>query len=142
MQTYQRTISMDIFLTISAMHLDWITSIYLISPLKAIFGKYLQIFSTTFVNLLGKLPSFENCNSLYKLELWGNRISSSITQNIAKCQNILYIELIQNELIGVSTLSPPCFCTKHQLGVWTIITLLFSCFNMYQKFPGINQQQN
>ena len=104
---------MDIFLVISAMHLDWSTSIYFISPLKEIFGKYLQIFSATIVNLLGKLPSFENCNSLYKLELWGNRISSSITQNIAKCQNLLYIELSQNELIGVSTLSPPCLCKKH-----------------------------
>ena len=142
MQTYQGTISMDIFLMISAMHLDWSTSIYLIISLKEIFGKYLQIFSMTFVNLLGNLPSFENCNSLYKFELWGNRISSSIPQNIDKCQNLLYFELSQHEMIGVRTLSHPCLCTEHQLGVWTIITLIFSCLNVYQKFPGINQQQN
>ena len=104
---------MEIFLTISVMHLDWSTSIYIIIPLKEIFGKYLQIFSMTFVNLLGKIPSFENCNSLYKLELWGNRISSSIPQNIDKCQNLLYFELSQNEMIGVRTLSRPCLCTEH-----------------------------
>jgi Leucine-rich repeat (LRR) protein len=59
-----------------------------------------NIFSS-FSNLSGKLPSFEHCNSVYNIELQGNRISGSIPKTLSKCQKLLYIELSQNELTGV-----------------------------------------
>eukprot|EP01018_Ginkgo_biloba_P002069 Gb_24543 [translate_table: standard] len=61
----------------------------------------LQIFSATFSNISGKIPSFKNCNFLYKLELQGNALSGSIPEDVGHCQKLLNFQLNRNELSGV-----------------------------------------
>ncbi|KAH9301060.1 hypothetical protein KI387_012643, partial [Taxus chinensis] len=60
----------------------------------------LQIFSAAFSNISGRLPSFKDCNFLYKMELQGNALSGSIPQDITHCQKLLKFQVSRNRLTG------------------------------------------
>lgn len=61
----------------------------------------LQIFSASFAKLVGKIPDFIGCRSLYRIELEGNNLSDSIPWDIDHCEKLICLNLRLNSLTGI-----------------------------------------
>ncbi|KAM7499520.1 hypothetical protein LguiA_023934 [Lonicera macranthoides] len=61
----------------------------------------LQIFSASFAKLVGKIPDFLGCRSLYRIELEGNNLSDSIPWDIDHCEKLICLNLRLNSLTGI-----------------------------------------
>lgn len=61
----------------------------------------LQVLSASFSNILGKIPDFKGCRSLYKIELEGNNLTGSIPWTIGHCEKLIYFNLRNNSLTGI-----------------------------------------
>jgi hypothetical protein len=46
----------------------------------------MQVFSASSAKLIGKIPDFVGCRSLYKIELQGNSLNGSIPWDISHCE--------------------------------------------------------
>lgn len=61
----------------------------------------LQIFSAFSCKLVGEIPDFIGCRSLYKIELHDNFLNGSIPWDIDHCEKLLSLNLRQNLLTGI-----------------------------------------
>lgn len=61
----------------------------------------LQIFSATLSKLIGNIPDFIGCTSVYKIELEGNTLNGSIPWDIDHCSKLISLNLRDNLLSGI-----------------------------------------
>ncbi|OIS99776.1 PREDICTED: leucine-rich repeat receptor-like protein kinase TDR [Nicotiana attenuata] len=61
----------------------------------------LQIFSASYSGLIGKIPNFKGCRSLYKVELEGNNLTGSIPWDIEHCEKLICLNFRRNSLTGI-----------------------------------------
>ncbi|KAJ8752944.1 hypothetical protein K2173_008679 [Erythroxylum novogranatense] len=61
----------------------------------------LQIFSASRSKIVGKVPDFIGCNSVYRIELQGNSLNSTIPWDIDHCEKLLSLNLSGNSLTGI-----------------------------------------
>uniref|UniRef100_A0A7N1A4G8 non-specific serine/threonine protein kinase n=1 Tax=Kalanchoe fedtschenkoi TaxID=63787 RepID=A0A7N1A4G8_KALFE len=61
----------------------------------------LQEISASSSKLVGKIPEFKGCRSLYKIELDGNSLNGSIPWDIEHCTKLLSLNLRENSLTGI-----------------------------------------
>ncbi|CAN4097241.1 unnamed protein product [Withania somnifera] len=61
----------------------------------------LQIFSASYSGLVGTIPDFKGCQSLYKIELEGNNLNGSIPWDIENCEKLISLNLRRNSLSGI-----------------------------------------
>ncbi|KAM0969227.1 hypothetical protein COP2_017899 [Malus domestica] len=60
----------------------------------------LHNFSASSCGLIGNVPSFENCRSIYVVELSKNSLEGTVSESISKCQALERIDLGSNNLSG------------------------------------------
>ncbi|KAI4332676.1 hypothetical protein L6164_017566 [Bauhinia variegata] len=61
----------------------------------------LQIFSASSSKIVGHIPDFDGCQSIYRIELQGNSLNGSIPWKISHCQKLLLLNLSRNSLTGI-----------------------------------------
>ncbi|KAL8137638.1 hypothetical protein V2J09_003639 [Rumex salicifolius] len=61
----------------------------------------LQILSAFDSGIFGKLPDFDGCRSIYKIELAGNLLNGSIPWKIGHCEKLVSLDLSHNSLTGI-----------------------------------------
>ncbi|KAJ0471082.1 putative protein kinase RLK-Pelle-LRR-XI-1 family [Helianthus annuus] len=61
----------------------------------------LQIFSASFSKLTGKIPKFQGCENIYKIEIEANELSDSIPWDIGHCMKLISLNLRHNSLTGI-----------------------------------------
>ncbi|XP_027161451.1 leucine-rich repeat receptor-like protein kinase TDR [Coffea eugenioides] len=61
----------------------------------------LQILSASFADVIGTIPDFKGCRSLYKIELEGNNLTGSIPWDIDHCEKLIHLNLRKNSLTGI-----------------------------------------
>ncbi|KAF7838919.1 leucine-rich repeat receptor-like protein kinase TDR [Senna tora] len=60
----------------------------------------LQNFSASFCSILGFLPPFEPCKTIFVIELDRNKLSGSVPNSVSNCHALEYINLSNNNLSG------------------------------------------
>ncbi|KAI4383057.1 hypothetical protein MLD38_008938 [Melastoma candidum] len=58
-------------------------------------------FSSSSSRLIGPIPDFIACKSLYKIELGGNSLNGSIPRDIGHCEKLENLNLSRNSLTGI-----------------------------------------
>ncbi|KAA0044647.1 hypothetical protein IC582_017186 [Cucumis melo] len=61
----------------------------------------LEIFSASSSKIIGKIPDFISCRSIYKIELQDNNLNSSIPWTIGHCEKLITLNLSRNSLTGI-----------------------------------------
>lgn len=61
----------------------------------------LEIFSASSSKIIGNIPDFIGCRSIYKIELQDNNLNSSIPWTIGHCEKLLTLNLSRNSLTGI-----------------------------------------
>ncbi|OWM79442.1 leucine-rich repeat receptor-like protein kinase TDR [Punica granatum] len=60
----------------------------------------LQIFSAASSNIIGQIPDFAACRSIYVMELGGNSFNGTVPSSISRCQRLVCMNISGNLLTG------------------------------------------
>lgn len=104
----------------------------------------LKIFSAKSSKLIGKIPNFTGCESLYKIELQGNDLDGSIPRDVDHCEKLICLNLRGNSLSGMipSEISTLPSITDVDLSYNNLTGVIPSSFNNCRTLESFNVSYN